>query len=242
MKILVVNDDGIASSGIEMLARLAKNFGSVTVVAPDRQCSGMSQRLTFDSDYPVRPYCFPVEGVEAYSVGGTPVDCVRAALGHVLAREPDIVFSGINSGYNIGRDIAYSGTVGAALEALMSGVPAIAFSQGFSLDHRLVEENIPAIIKELILSEITDKEIWNVNFPVCQPEQLRGILRDRTIAKAGHCNGELRSIQNEDGQYLRQLLTDEGKIPRSLFSADSDMYAVYNNYISIGKVSSCVLL
>ena len=116
MRILVVNDDGI------------KAPGEVWVVAPAAQCSAMSHRITVRGDLEVKPYDFPATGVTAYSVWGTPADCVKVALGCLMTEKPDIVFSGINAGYNVGRDILYSGTIGAAMEALCWGVPAIAFS------------------------------------------------------------------------------------------------------------------
>ena len=129
MNILVVNDDSIHSPGIALLAREAAKLGKVWVVAPASQCSAMSHRLSINSamrvarvpDFPA-----PVEG--AWSVTGTPADCVKVALHYILKEKPDYVFSGINDGYNVGYDIAYSGTLGAAMEAVMNGIPAIAFS------------------------------------------------------------------------------------------------------------------
>ena len=117
MRILVVNDDGIQAPGIRKLAELARQFGEVTVAAPKHQCSGMSHRITVDAGLEIARVDFPVEGVEAYSIDGTPADCVKVAISNIMKEKPDIVFSGINRGYNIGYDILYSGTVGAAMEA-----------------------------------------------------------------------------------------------------------------------------
>ena len=128
MRILVVNDDGIKAPGIKRLVQMAAGLGEVWVVAPAAQCSAMSHRITVRGDLEVKPYDFPATGVTAYSVWGTPADCVKVALGCLMTEKPDIVFSGINAGYNVGRDILYSGTIGAAMEALCWGVPAIAFS------------------------------------------------------------------------------------------------------------------
>ena len=108
MRILVVNDDGIKAEGIRRLAACAKKFGEVWVVAPARQCSAMSQRITVRENLEVRKADFPVMGVKAYSVDGTPADCVKVALNHLLPEKPDTVFSGINEGYNEGYDILYS--------------------------------------------------------------------------------------------------------------------------------------
>ena len=128
LKILIANDDGIRSEGIAKLARAAASFGTVWVAAPEHQCSGMSVRLTISekSQMAVYRYDFPVPVEAAWSVDGTPADCVKVALNALLPFRPDIVLSGINDGLNAGLDVAYSGTIGAATEAAMHGVPAIA--------------------------------------------------------------------------------------------------------------------
>ena len=130
LKILIANDDGIRSEGIAHLAKMAAEFGDVWVAAPERQCSGMSVRLTISAkaEMAVYRYDFPVEVQAAWSVDGTPADCVKVALRSLLPFRPDVVLSGINDGMNAGLDVCYSGTVGAATEAAMHGLPAIAFS------------------------------------------------------------------------------------------------------------------
>ena len=150
MRILVVNDDGIQAPGIRKLAELARQFGEVTVAAPKSQCSGMSHRITVDLGMEIAKVDFPVEGVEAYSIDGTPADCVKLAIGNVLKEKPDVVFSGINKGYNIGYEILYSGTVGAAMEALVHGVPAIAYSQDDTADYAVVEKYFGELTEILV--------------------------------------------------------------------------------------------
>ena len=126
MRILIVNDDGIRSPGLISLAKMAVQLGEVWVVAPDNQCSAMSQRISVFGSIHVREVLdFPVEHVQAWSISGSPADCVKVALSYVMKEKPDVVFSGINNGYNVGVDILYSGTVGAAVEALVNGIPAI---------------------------------------------------------------------------------------------------------------------
>ena len=117
LNILIANDDGIDSPGIVRLAEAAAKFGSVWVAAPSSQCSGMSQKLTIFGEFPVSRPAFPVSVMDAWSIGGTPADCVKLAVNFLMPVKPDVVFSGINFGYNTGFDIAYSGTVGAAMEA-----------------------------------------------------------------------------------------------------------------------------
>ena len=133
MNLLVVNDDSIHAPGLALLARAAAAFGNVWVVAPARQCSAMSQKLTIHGALPleqVKDFPAPVKG--AYQVDGTPADCVKAAVQQILEEKPDFVLSGVNNGYNVGYEIAYSGTVGAAFEANLNEIPAIALSSGFN--------------------------------------------------------------------------------------------------------------
>ena len=111
-RILVVNDDGIGAEGIVRLAAAAKNLGEVWVVATGQQCSAMSHCSTVRGSLQIRQEDFPVPGVMAYSVAGTPADCVKVGIRHLMQDRPDVVFSGINCGYNVGVDILYSGTVG----------------------------------------------------------------------------------------------------------------------------------
>ena len=106
MKVLIVNDDSISAPGIAMLAKAAAELGEVWVVAPKHQCSAMSQKLTIHGDMLLeKAVDFPVQGVKAYCLEGTPVDCVKVALQHLMQEKPDFVFSGINNGYNTGYDI-----------------------------------------------------------------------------------------------------------------------------------------
>ena len=108
MRILIVNDDGIKAPGIRKLAELSVQLGEVWVVAPKSQCSAMSQRITLFEDIEVTPECYDVDGVRAYSVGGTPADCVKVALEFLMPEKPDVVFSGINSGYNTWKSIFFT--------------------------------------------------------------------------------------------------------------------------------------
>ena len=237
MKILVTNDDGIKAEGIERLARMARNLGEVWVVAPKEQCSAMSQRITVHADLMVRPETFPVEGVHAYSVSGTPADCVKVALMYLLPEKPDIVFSGINVGYNIGFDIAYSGTVGAAMEAIMEGVPAIAFSNESNGVYEVAEAHMLAVTKDLMGREIAKNEIWNVNFPGCPIEKYKGILEEQQIAQSQFYLDNYSREDYEDGSFR---LSAAG-LPVTEGAEGSDMWAVLEGYISVGKIQSQVL-
>ena len=237
LKILLVNDDGISSPGIVHLAEMAMQLGEVWVAAPSSQCSAMSQKLTIFQPLDVEEYDFPLPVAGAYSIGGTPADCVKTALKAVLPIRPDVVFSGINSGFNTGFDIAYSGTVGAAMEALLNGVPAIAFSETHVGCREVTDMFLYEIARELIKRPLAG-EIWNVNFPDCTLNEYKGILRDVKIEP--HCFFEnfYNTAENENGCALSpyaELLDPERA------ENGSDLWAVLHGYIAIGRVKNMLL-
>ena len=241
MKILVVNDDSIHSPGIALLAKAAMELGDVWVVAPASQCSAMSQKLTIHDPLTVtKVEDFPVPVKAAYKVEGTPVDCVKVALGYILDEKPDYVFSGINDGYNVGFDIAYSGTLGAAFEAVMNGVPAMAFSNTMKAPLTIAEEFLAPIAKELMEAGQGRGEVWNVNFPNVERSQLKGILRDRTIADLQFYSEDYVETKLPDGSVTLKCQGNpmDANDP---CPAGSDVEAVLNGYISVGKVKSVVL-
>lgn len=237
MRILVVNDDGITSEGIIRLVSLAAKLGEVWVVAPDAQCSAMSQKITIRGDIKVKQADFPVAAVNAYSVGGTPADCVKVALNYLMPGRPDIVFSGINYGYNCGYDILYSGTVGAALEALRAGIPAIAFSKEMNDVYDVVEEHILSITKELLDNMPATNEIWNVNFPGCTLDELEGIIWDAKIAPMEFYADHYEREDNPDGSFSLTLTGD----PITTAPEGTDIRYVIDRYISIGKIKSNII-
>lgn len=226
MKIWVVNDDGINSEGIKTLARHAAGFGDVTVIAPVNQCSGMSSYITLGlygeprTEDKFQKVPFAVEGVDAYAVKGTPTDCVIMGE-HFLKEKPDILFSGINRGENAGIDILYSGTIGAAMEALVREIPAIAFSQRWEMEtFELIDQEIDGIIKELLSRKLPANQIWNVNFPAFMPEDFKGILWDRVPS------------QRRYGKTAEE--TDDVE--------NADRVALDRGYISIGTITNMALV
>lgn len=237
MRILVVNDDGINAPGIHRLAEMARKLGEVWVVAPDSQCSAMSQRITVRADLLVKKEEIPVEGVHAYSVSGTPADCVKVAIQHILPERPDVVFSGINGGYNAGVDLLYSGTVGAAMEALSEGVPAIAFSSEKESGYEVTDAYLYAIAKELVAEKLPANEIWNVNFPCCPMSEFKGILKDRKPAQTQFYLDHYERTEQPDGSIL---LSAEGILITDA-EEGTDIGAVLAGYISIGRVRNAVL-
>ena len=226
MKIWVVNDDGIESEGIKTLVRHASKFGEVTVIAPAGQCSGMSQHITVnlldpgEAEKRIRKVPFSIEGIEAYAIDGTPADCLVIAC-KCLKGRPDIVFSGINHGENAGIDVLYSGTIGAAMEALVQRIPAIAFSLKWkATGYELVDQEIDGIIEKLLTMKIDRNKVWNVNFPAHTPDTFKGILWDRVPSQRRYRRPASETIEVEN----------------------SDRVALDEGYISIGTITNMALV
>ena len=163
MRICITNDDGIHSEGLTVLANWAKHLGEVTIFAPREQQSGKSHSIEIHDAYEVVEVQHP-SGVRAFTVDSTPADCVRVAL-LAMGEHYDLVLSGVNCGYNLGREIIYSGTVGAALEASVHGVKAIALSTGFTTFDG-ARRHLDTAWDYIQRNGLLDRAgVWNVNFP-----------------------------------------------------------------------------
>ncbi|MBR4343005.1 MAG: 5'/3'-nucleotidase SurE [Lachnospiraceae bacterium] len=241
-KILITNDDGIEAEGIVRLAKTAKKFGEVWIVAPEKQRSATSHSLTIDSFIDVWQHVFPVEGVNVYACSGHPTDCLRIGSKCIMPEKPDIIFSGINNGFNVGTDIQYSATVGAALDAALCGYPVIAFSEGFRGDereklfgHTITDMYLEKVMRELLDSGIKPGTVVNVNFPDCSPEEFKGILKDR---KVGMDTPYIDNYREESklpngGTRYALIWTD-----RDHACEGTDLKAILDGYISIGIVNN----
>ena len=237
MKILIVNDDSIHAPGIHMLARAAAQMGDVYVVAPEDQCSAMAQKLTIRENLVVRAYeNFPAPVKGAWSVSGTPVDCVKVALLYILEEQPDLVLSGVNNGYNLGFDTAYSGTMGAALEAARKGIDAIALSTSHKNDLEKVAPHVLPTIEKLLEKPLVPGELWNVNFPNVNERQPKGILWDRPMARISMFTEKYSPVARPDGSVE---LLNEGFVTKDDFIAPgTDAEAVRSGWISVSKFSA----
>ncbi len=238
MKILIVNDDSIHAPGIVSLAKAAAEFGEVWVVAPDVQCSALSQKLTLREELTVEQMTdFPAPVKAAYQIGGTPVDCVKIALDYILKEKPDYVFSGINNGYNVGFDIAYSGTLGAVFEAARHGIPAMAFSVAGNNHLPAAEPCLVPVIRELLEKGTEPWTVWNVNFPAMNRVGNQGIIWDCPVATVSLYREKYIEIGNSDGKVILHnegIPTENDRIP-----AGTDAEAVRKGYIAVSKVK-CV--
>ena len=236
MKILIVNDDSIHAPGIRVLARAAAELGRIWVAAPAEQCCALTQKLTLRERISLEEVSdFPAPVERAWSIGGTPVDCVKVALEYLLEEKPDLVLSGINNGYNAGQDIAYSGTLGAAFEAQRHGIAAIALSGAADKYLPEMEMHLLPILRELIERPAEPGCVWNVNFPAMKESKpLRGILRDRAVCPVSMYQERYVPVGQEDGRLwleCRGIPTPDDRIPEG-----TDAAAVRAGYISIGQV------
>ena len=237
--ILIVNDDGIEAEGLRRLAETAVRFGRVWVVAPLYQCSGMSQKISIFDKMTVTPYDYPVPVEAAWTVSGTPADCVKVAVNYLLKEKPDFVFSGINDGYNTGFDVAYSATVGAAMEALMKGIPAIAFSNALHGSYETIDAYLPLLMEDLMSAPLPPNEMWNVNFPGIPLEDCRGILTDCEVASVQMYLDLYHREELENGAFTLQNASSHISVDAA--PEGSDIRAVLTGYISIGTLHCPVL-
>ena len=185
--ILVTNDDGIDSPGLHAVVAALAAFADVSVIAPDRNRSGVSRSITLGQVLQVVEESVP-GAVAAYATDGTPADCVRLAVLGLAGPAPDMVVSGANNGLNVGDDVAYSGTVSAAFDAAMNGLPAIAVSQQSTLrelgyprtndfDHRAMQRFLPMLVRHVLdrRAHLASGLVINVNVPGVAPELVSGV-------------------------------------------------------------------
>ena len=192
MKIIVTNDDGIFAPGIECLAAALSEFADVTVIAPDKNRSGVSSKITLE--VPIRVF---ERSPGWYQVTGTPADCIKLALSGFISEEADMVVSGINHGANLGDDVIYSGTVAAAIEGRFFKMPSLAVScvgKG-DLHYETAAKVACDVVKQLQHKPLDERLILNLNVPNIPLSELQGGAGDtprrkrfrRTLKADGRC-------------------------------------------------------
>ncbi len=182
--ILVTNDDGINAPGIEALYQSMREIGDVAVVAPDREMSAAGHAITLS--HPLRASEVELKGgLAGYAVNGTPADCVKIAVKAILDRVPDLVVSGINLGNNTGINVIYSGTVSAATEGVILGIPGIAFSLATyeHPDFSAAGTIAGYLSREVLEKGLPENTLLNVNIPAVPMEEIQGIR----VTKQGKC-------------------------------------------------------
>lgn len=215
-RILVSNDDGIHAPGLKVLEKIAKSLSpDVWVVAPESEHSGASHSLTLR-----RPLQISKVGKQKFAISGTPSDCTLIAVNHLMKdRRPDIVLSGINRGGNLGEDVLYSGTVAAAMEGAMLGIPAIAFSQ-VRVKDRLHWETAaafaPEVIRKLTSVAWPKGVLMSVNFPPVPPREVTGIEVGRQGRRMSHVEVvHARDPFEREVTWIGDFPTDEPEHPET---------------------------
>ena len=230
MKILLSNDDGYYSKGITGLAESLKQFAEVTIVAPENNCSGLSSSLTLKN--PLRIRKFQDNG---YYVNGTPADCVFLALTKVLDKKPDLLVSGINHGANLGDDVLYSGTVGAAMGGRFSNIPCLALSST-SLKPKHLDAAIEAskiFIRDHLTKLTLRSTVLNINFPDVPIEEMKGY----TITELGKRLMPDSSSRNIDA-YGDEIHWIGPPPPPEDSNQETDFNAIAHNKISITPLTT----
>jgi 5'-nucleotidase len=179
MNILLTNDDGIYAEGLWAMKKALARQHRVFVVAPDKERSAIGHSITLLD--PLRISEITTNGDSGYAVNGTPADCVKLAVQEILQQRPDLVVSGINPGANVGINLNYSGTVSAAKEAALLGLPAIAVSQAWSCgnDYRLAAGFIVSLVDQIRKRGLPKATFLNVNIPLCEPDKIEGVCITR---------------------------------------------------------------
>jgi len=236
--ILVTNDDGVHSSGLLALAQALREVGDVSVIAPDSNRSAIGRGITIHNPLHVEEVAL-ADGSAALATDGTPVDCVRFAVLGLLDRPPDLIVSGINLGLNLGDDVTYSGTVAAALEGTLLGIPAIAVSahtvddeatqwDGRAYDFRAAAAFTAALAPRVLARDFPEGVVLNINAPGLPPDEVTGALVTRLGRR--EYNDELTLLDEKAG---RRRFTIYGGMPSHRPEEGTDFNAIAEGAISV---------
>lgn len=231
--ILVTNDDGIFAPGIKTLAEEMKAFGEVLVVAPDKPQSAMGHAITIHNFIRLREVEF-IDGVRAYSCTGTPVDCVKLAVYHLLKGKPDLLVSGINHGSNLSINILYSGTMSAAVEGALEDIPSIGFSlmdYGIEASFAHTRPVVRSVTRNVLKHGLAKGTCLNVNIPMASSGPLRGIRVCRQ--SVGSWEDAVETRQDPSGQEYHWL---KGEFVAKDAGEDTDVWATDHGYASVVPV------
>ena len=232
-RILITNDDGIHAQGIGVLERIARTISDdVWVIAPETEQSATGHSLTLR-----RPLRLHKYSQQRFSVDGTPTDSVLIGVNEVLkAKKPDLILSGVNKGGNLGEDITYSGTVAAAMEGTLLGIPSFAFSQFYTDPNNVIwdcaEQLAFKVIQTVCSKPWKENTLINVNFPAQKPEYVKGVkVAAQGRRKIGDDLCKVQDPRGDDYFWIGALRSE------SQFNEGTDIHAVMNDYISVTPVS-----
>lgn len=229
-KILITNDDGITAPGIRKLIEAMGEFGQVTVVAPDSPQSGMGHAITVGKPLRLNKVdIFP--GVEAFECTGTPVDCVKLAVGVIMKAKPDLCVAGINHGSNSSINVIYSGTMSAAMEACIEGIPAVGFSH-LDYDHDTdlsqASQYSKEVVRQVLEHGLPEGVLLNVNIP-------SGNLKGMRICRQALAKWQEEFDEREDPRGLKYYWLT-GRFVNFDEGEDTDEWALENGFVSVVPV------
>jgi 5'-nucleotidase len=230
--ILITNDDGIFAPGIFNLIESVADKGNIVVVAPSAAQSGMSHAISLGKPLRLESVKLPLS-VEAYSCNGTPVDCVKLSIAQLQFR-PDFILSGINHGANVAVSVLYSGTMSAAMEGAIMGIPSVGFSlcnHSHEADFTAAKEVVSSVFQQLLTQEIPSHLLLNVNIPDIPLELIQGIKITR--------QAQGRFVEEFDKRtdpYGKEYYWLTGKFELSDEGEGHDIQAIQNNFVSITPV------
>jgi 5'-nucleotidase len=232
--ILVINDDGITAKGIQTLAYLMKELGDVVVVAPDSPQSAMGHAITIAKPLRLEEVDL-YEGIRSYHCSGTPVDCVKLAVNKVLHKKPDLLVSGINHGSNSSINVIYSGTMSAAMEGAIEGIPSIGFSfcdYSSNADFSPLHQHVLTIAKQVLKNGLPKGTLLNVNFPyVNSSDEIKGIR----VCRQAVAKWEEKFDERLD-PHKRKYYWLTGEFVVSDHGEDTDEWALKNKFVSVVPV------
>ena len=232
--ILVTNDDGITAPGIRNLIAVMAEIGEVVVVAPDSPQSGMGHAITVNNTLYLNKISSENAAITEYNCSGTPVDCVKLAVHEILKCKPDLCVSGINHGSNSSINVIYSGTMSAAVEAGIEGIPAIGFSLAdfsWNADFEATKPFIKKIALQVLEHSLPDGTVLNVNFPKLKGKDIKGIKICRQ-AKARW----MERFDKRQTPYGKDYYWLTGEFVNQDKGEDTDEFALANGYVSVVPV------
>ena len=232
--ILVTNDDGITAKGIRALIEVMSQIGEVIVVAPDKPQSAMGHAITINNMLYLNEVANDNPNITEYSCSGTPVDCVKLAVAEILKRKPDLCVSGVNHGSNSSINVIYSGTMSAAIEAGIEGIPAIGFSL-LDFDWNANFDEIKSFIKKIALQVLKNNlqkgVVLNVNFPKLSEKDIKGIK----ICRQANAQW-IEKFDKRKSPFGKDYYWLTGEFINYDLGQDTDEWALENGYISIVPV------
>ena len=232
--ILVCNDDGIHAPGIRALVEAVEHLGDVVVVAPDRPQSGMGHAVTIGEPLRINQKTGLFGRYDAYETTGTPVDCVKLAVDRILHRKPDLLVSGINHGSNSSINVIYSGTMSAAVEGAIEGIPSVGFSlcnYAIDADFTLARQVATQVTQLIMANGLMPNTLLNVNIPNISGSAYTGLKICRQSAGKWKENFEERT-----DPYRKKYYWMVGEFQLLEHSTDTDEWALANQFASVVPV------